>query len=177
MACPKCGKETLADWILCPECTKIKKATKKEVPDAVPIFPAKVLHTESTPALSPEDGICPTCHRPFVPDQALSSMTADKSSTSPTKRRFRLLPYLIVIMIGLLIYTQLGIFFVNPTNQNPRGSMLIVLRGGDEPFFDSSNTTHKKLGPDNDVTNRPNYGVLLKLPYVDSLYEFTIAHK
>lgn len=187
MACPKCGKETLADWILCPECTKKKVASKNEVPKAVPMAPkpqAKVLHTAAAttaatpaPALSQADGICPTCHRPLMPDQAAATIAVDKSMPSPKKRRFRLLPYLIIILAGLLIYTQLGVFFVNPTDKNPSGSTLIVLRGADEPFFDSSKTTHKKLGPDNDVINRPNYGVLLKLPYVDSLYDFTMANK
>ncbi|MEI6776229.1 MAG: hypothetical protein WCK70_04980 [Chloroflexales bacterium] len=91
-------------------------------------------------------------------------------ATAPRRRRW--LAPLFVAALLLLLYTQLGLYSIQPIGALPQGDTVLVWRQGGEPFFNSPDGTCLRVQDGVSILCRlaamrqaPVDRVVLRLPY------------
>ena len=88
------------------------------------------------------------------------------------------LKYIIVIVVIIVIYTQVGLYSVQPIGALPQGVTAVVHRVGDEPFFNSPDgTSIRRTGGVSLLTRMAALAngplkdrLLFRLPYMEWAY-------
>lgn len=85
---------------------------------------------------------------------------------------------IVVLILGVLVFTQITIFVVQPIGALPEGRTLVILRLSNMKFIDSADAMCERLGSGVSILCRSmmlgtvldKSVVLLKLPYSEFLY-------
>jgi hypothetical protein len=97
-------------------------------------------------------------------------VTSPNAPAAPRRRRW-LAPLLLAALL-LLLYTQLGLYSIQPIGMIPEGSTALVLRRGGEPFFNSADGACLRVQDGVSLLCRmaalshaPADRIILRLPY------------
>lgn len=100
-------------------------------------------------------------------------------TTAPvtTPRRRRWLAPLIIAVLLLMLYTQVGLYSIQPIGAIPQGGTVLVWRQGGEPFFNSPDGTCLRVQDGVSIMCRlaamgqaPVDRIILRLPYLHWAY-------
>lgn len=102
-----------------------------------------------------------------------------------TRSHGRLIAAVIVMIVGLLIYTQLTIFVVSPIGALPEGKAVVMLRGQKMAFIDSADALCERTQGGVSLMCRglalgaigKNATILMRLPYSSFLYSISTGGK
>lgn len=102
----------------------------------------------------------------------MSATSLPATAPVPTPRRRRWLAPLFVAALLLLLYTQVGLYSIQPIGAIPQGGTVLVWRRGGEPFFNSPDGTCLRVQDGVSLLCRmaamgkaPVDRVILRLPY------------
>lgn len=95
----------------------------------------------------------------------------------PTNRSRRWLWPVLLVLLGLFVYTQMGLYSVQPIGAIPDGATAIVWRSGREPFFNSPDAMCLLIQHGVSLLCRgvamgqaPTDRIVLRLPYQEWAY-------
>ncbi len=109
----------------------------------------------------------------------LSRPTDPSESVSPARprRKRRWLSLITLVLLGLFVYTQMGLYSIQPIGAIPNGATVLVWRQGREPFFNSPDAMCLLIQDGVSLLCRgmamaqaPANRIVLRLPYQDWAY-------
>lgn len=102
----------------------------------------------------------------------MSAAPLPTTTVAPAPRRWRWLAPLLVAALLLVLYTQVGLYSVQPIGAIPQGGTVLVWRQGGEPFFNSPDGTCLRVQDGVSIMCRlaamgqaPVDRIILRLPY------------
>lgn len=126
-----------------------------------------------------ENGVCPYCDRDVTIDPQQIPIQGSAQSEKKKGRGLgkKLVILVIVGAIVVFIYTQIGLYTVQPIGALPEGATMLVWRSSGEPFFNSPDALCLKVQGEVSLLCRgmaigqaPIDRIILRLPYMDWAY-------
>lgn len=100
-----------------------------------------------------------------------------ESAPTPVKRSRGWLWFILLLLLGLFVYTQMGFYSIQPIGAIPDGATAIVWRSGREPFFNSPDAMCLLIQDGVSLLCRgmamgqaPTDRIVLRLPYQEWAY-------
>jgi len=107
-------------------------------------------------------------------------LSENSPSTEPKKNSGRRRPLVILLLLGccmFAIFTQVGLYTIQPIGAIPDGVTAVVWRASDEPFFNSPDAQCLAIQGGVSVMCRaaalgaaPVERIIVRLPYMESAY-------
>lgn len=104
-------------------------------------------------------------------------LISNATPTTSRSRRHSWITLLLVVALLLMLYTQLGLYSIQPIGALPEGITVLVWRRNNEPFFNSPDGTCLRVQGGVSLLCRmvamgtaPTERIILRLPYQEWAY-------